>query len=140
MQLYDKLKPRGALVALRIAANCGMPNAKVTTPQDHLRAAADLLETSLGAWIQGKMAKNASGEYAHTLSPNACSWCALGAIARVQKLPDAPQEYNGASKLLTKYLRAGSHTPVNIVDWNDHHTRTREDVIIALRLAASGQL
>jgi hypothetical protein len=31
MQLYDKLKPRGATVALRIAANCGMPNAKVTT-------------------------------------------------------------------------------------------------------------
>jgi hypothetical protein len=100
------------------------------TPQDILIKAAELLESSPTAWTQKWLARNAEGNTTSPRNPKACSWCALGAIAKVQNLPDAPQLYNQAAKLLA------SHLGVNIVDWNDNHLRTRDDVIKGLRSAA----
>jgi hypothetical protein len=99
-------------------------------PQEVLTKAAELLESSPTAWIQNGIARNAEGAQITSNHPRACSWCALGAIAKVQNLPDAPQEYNPAAMLLAYHLK------INIVDWNDAPERTREDVIETLRKAA----
>jgi hypothetical protein len=101
------------------------------TPQAVLIKAAALLESSPTAWTQRWLARNAEGNNTSPRNPNACSWCALGAIAKVQNLPDAPQEYNPAAMLLAYHLK------VNIVDWNDNPLRTRADVIKGLREAAA---
>jgi hypothetical protein len=103
------------------------------TPQDVLIKAAKLLEANPTAWIQKYVARSKGGWPEKANNPNACSWCALGAIAKVQNLPDAPQEHNPAAKLLA------SHLGVNIVEWNDHTLRTREEVIEGLRSAAELQ-
>jgi hypothetical protein len=101
------------------------------TPQEVLIKAAELLESSPIAWTQNHIARDAEGYPEKANSPNVCSWCALGAIAKVQNLPDAPQEHNPAAMLLAYHLK------VNIVDWNDNPLRTREDVINGLRSAAA---
>jgi hypothetical protein len=103
------------------------------TPQDILIKAAELLESSPIAWTQQWLARNAEGNTTSPRNPNACSWCAMGAIAKVQNLPDAPQEHNPAAMLLAYHLK------VNIVDWNDAPERTREDVIKGLKGAAKLQ-
>jgi hypothetical protein len=100
------------------------------TPQEVLTKAAELLESSPTAWTQKHIARCNTGWPDKANSQNACSWCALGAIAKVQNLPDAPQEHNPAAMLLAYHLK------VNIVDWNDDPLRTREDIIKGLREAA----
>jgi hypothetical protein len=100
------------------------------TPQEVLTKAAELLEANPTAWTQKWLARNAEGNNTSPRNPNACSWCALGAIAKVQNLPDAPQLYNPAAKLLASYLG------ISIVDWNDNPVRTRGEVAHALRSAA----
>jgi hypothetical protein len=103
------------------------------TPQDILIKAAELLDSAPTAWTQKHIARDEGGWPEPANHPNACSWCALGAIAKAQNLPDAPQGDNPAAKLLA------SHLGVNIVDWNDNPLRTREDVIQGLREAAKLQ-
>jgi hypothetical protein len=102
------------------------------TPQDILTKAAELLESSPTAWTQNHIARDEGGWPDKANSPNACSWCALGAIAKAQNLPDAPQANNPASMLLV--LRLGV---TSIANWNDAPERTREDVINGLRSAAA---
>jgi hypothetical protein len=101
------------------------------TPQEVLIKAAELLESSPTAWTQEYIARDHTGFPGEANHPSACSWCAMGAIAKVQNLPDAPQEHNAASKLLASHLGA-----LSIVEWNDNPVRTREDVIKGLREAA----
>jgi hypothetical protein len=103
------------------------------TPQEVLIKAAELLESSPTAWTQDWLARNTDGNTTSPRNPNACSWCAMGAIAKVQNKPDASQTYDPASRLLA------SHLGVNIADWNDNHLRTREEVIAAMREAAKLQ-
>jgi hypothetical protein len=105
------------------------------TPQDVLIKAAELLESSPTAWIQNGIARNAEGAQITAHHPSACSWCAMGAIAKVQNRPEAPQAYDSASKLLAYHLSVNA-LGVNIANWNDHPLRTREDVVQALRSAA----
>jgi hypothetical protein len=104
------------------------------TPQAILIKAAELLESSPRAWSQDHTALDHTREPVRANSPIACSWCALGAIAKVQNLPDAPQMYNPASKLLALHLGV-----ISIADWNDHPLRTRADVVEGLRGAAKLQ-
>jgi hypothetical protein len=104
------------------------------TPQAILLKAAELLESSPTAWTQNGLARTDEGAETSPRNLNACSWCAMGAIAKVQNLPDALEEYNPAAKLLALHL-----TPTSIATWNDAPERTRDDVTQALRSAAKLQ-
>jgi hypothetical protein len=104
------------------------------TPREVLIKAADLLDSAPTAWTQKRIARDNKGWPEPPNHPRACSWCAMGAIAKVQNLPRAPQLYDSASKLLAHHLK------IDIVDWNDAPERTREDVVQALRSAAKSVL
>jgi hypothetical protein len=102
------------------------------TSQAVLIKAAELIESSPTAWAQDALARTADGKKKTSpRNPSACSWCAMGAIAKVQNLPDAPRAYNPAAKLLAVHLGVTS-----IANWNDHPLRTRDEVINGLRSAA----
>jgi hypothetical protein len=103
------------------------------TPQDILTKAAALLESSPTAWTQSVIARNAAGRVAAPNSPEACSWCALGAIAKVRGQPYATRTNCPATQLLETYL--GEYAG----NYNDRPQRTREEVIAALRGAAELQ-
>jgi hypothetical protein len=103
------------------------------TPQAILIKAAELLESSPTAWTQGRLARDDRGWPEAPNHPSACQWCAIGAIAKVQNLSEASQMYDSAAKLLASQLSG------TIVYWNDHPSRTREEVIDALRKAAKSQ-
>jgi hypothetical protein len=100
------------------------------TPQTILIKAAELLESNPTAWTQRRLARTAEGNVTSPRNPNACSWCALGAIAKVQNLSEASQMYDPAAKLLA------SHLCCTVAYWNDAPERTREQVIEKLRDAA----
>lgn len=107
---------------------------KPTKPSEVLDAAADLL-TSRGAWTQGAASRDATGEPDDDISllSNATCWCAWGAMLAVcgesrivcSGLPGRAFDF------LQRHLKV-DHIP----DWNDRPSRTKAQVVSALRGAA----
>jgi hypothetical protein len=98
----------------------------VTDVADILRAAADLLEHE-GAWTRETMARDEDDRPVGYANPDACSWCAGGAIFKVggdRAVRDQAMDF------LSEYV--GAH---GIGDWNDAAPGP-EPVITALRAAA----
>lgn len=82
-------------------------------------------------WIQGASARNKKGDVVPTHSPNAVSFCAVGAIQA--SIPLSFGNYFiklGCFKLLEKAKSIYSTNPIDsIIAWNDVHGRTKEEVI-----------
>lgn len=94
-----------------------------------LNAAADLLEKP-GAWIQGDWALTATGDDLYLgAGPDAAAvcWCAEGAIAAV-----AGSRFAEAHGALQEYMGI-----MSIPAWNDDPERKQEEVVAALRNAAT---
>ena len=94
-----------------------------------LLAAADLLEPE-GAWCQDQMALDARGKPTIASSPNACRWCASGAIiaVSVRKLQ---------ARLNARVAIRESLGVASLTEWNDAPERTQDEVVAALRAAAA---
>lgn len=75
-------------------------------------------------WCQGPYAEDASGEAVDERSPDACSWCLVGAISRCY-MPDGDDD-------LRDYLRACNAirkaVGVECGRWNDAPERTFQEV------------
>jgi hypothetical protein len=98
----------------------------VSEVADILRAAADLLEPE-GAWTRAALARDPRGRDVNYASPDACSWCAGGAILKIagdRPLADQVLDF------LSQYVRFG-----HLGMWNDRQTGP-EPVLAALRAAA----
>ena len=95
-----------------------------------LLAAADLIEPE-GAWCRIHAARDARGKAVKAVSPDACSWCLLGAITR------ARVQAGFGFSVWTEALAAISATANNNASkWNDAPGRTQAEVVAALRSAA----
>ncbi len=75
------------------------------------------LERVRKGWCQHCYAKTAAGHGTGVLSPDACSWCAVGAV----------NVNDEARTELMETLGFAPHPPVGI--WNDDPSRTQADVI-----------
>jgi hypothetical protein len=91
-----------------------------------LNDAADLIEPE-GRWTRGAYARDVNGEIAIPVSPQACSWCAMGAIRHV-----APDERLYALPVLRRYL---GDEDIDLTRWNDAQP-TVQYVVAALQAAA----
>jgi hypothetical protein len=102
----------------------------MTTHQDTLNRAAALLESSPIAWTQRNFARDSVGGHARPKAASACSWCTLGAIQRVA--------FNDTeANMATLQFHRSLKPQHSIVSWNDAPERNREEVIDALRKAAT---
>jgi hypothetical protein len=99
----------------------------MTTYRDTLNRAATLLESSPDAWTQNQFAHDRAGNQVPAKSPQACSWCTLGAIKKVAF--NEAEVHNACTKLQAA-LRVG------IAKWNDAQTTDKSIVIAKLREVA----
>jgi hypothetical protein len=83
-------------------------------------------------WCQGTFARTASGEEAHSISPDAHSHCALGAV-RAVTLPAFPfiEARVAAREALASFLPPAEDQDAQdqIVVFNDAPERTQADVL-----------
>lgn len=97
-----------------------------------LSRAADILDQP-NAWTQDSLAKDSEGAYLNTAtSPNACQWCALGAMLKASNNTDI----NAAANKLKQVIGMGDPF-YSISSWNDDPARTQAEVVAALREAAA---
>ena len=68
-------------------------------------------------WTQKALARDAHGEKVHPKDPNACEWCATGALRAVLV------NISDYSDLLT------SQAPSDIILFNDNTNTTKEDIL-----------
>lgn len=94
------------------------------TPQEVLLKAADLIENN--GWTQNFMARNVEGLSVNQLSIEASCFCILGAMLNI-----SGNHADDAAKILRDHLNIP-----HIAMWNDNPSRTKEEVINALREAA----
>lgn len=76
-----------------------------------------------GAWTQGFFARDSSGSLRHSCEPDACCWCAIGAISLCYK--DCSPREDAIQKL---FGRVG-----NVAEWNDYPLRTQDEVVAVLK-------
>ena len=114
-----------------------------------LLSAADALDRASSliiekGWAQGAFAINEAGEEVDPQADDACGFCAVGAIARVNKLkmdPDkgddsyGPPE-NTPSDLLAHYVGVFSDKN-GLTTWNDEPDQTGDSVVKAMRDCAA---
>ena len=105
-----------------------------------LQRAADLVDIG---WTQHASARDIAGCAVASNSPDACAFCALGAI----KLAGEKHSLHiqNAKQQLRRYLIAQgveklfNENYFSLVTWNDHDGQTAEQVAAALRAAADGR-
>lgn len=83
-------------------------------------------------WTQGDLSRDAQGNEVYHDSPDACRWCANGALRKVTD--DDEQEYSEAEAYLLDVVQAAGFGAVE--DWNDAQGRTAAQVRAMLRKAA----
>lgn len=99
----------------------------MSTEKQILRRAADLVAQG---WTQGWYATDANGNAFAPDHPNACKFCAIGAI----KNAAAEQGSGYLPDILHHFSKhEGIH---DIAEWNDDPSRTQGQVVAALRNAA----
>ncbi len=94
--------------------------------------ARELIEGE-GKWCQGAYAKNGQGWPVSEFSPNACSWCLLGAILKLSVCENREITHEVVS-LLVKALKV-THSG-ELVSYNDSPNRKQKEVVSLLRKAA----
>lgn len=81
-------------------------------------------------------ARDAEGFDVPTVSRNAVAFCAYGAIARIQNLPDGRQGADSdTGKYFSKYIEE-TYEDDTVVTFNDNEAHTKDDIIKELRKAA----
>ena len=81
-----------------------------------------------GAWTQHHNARDSSGIPTDPTDPNACKFCALGAMQRAFGLTDeAP--FVTAKPITDILTLALPRRAISIPEWNDQPSRTRRDVV-----------
>jgi hypothetical protein len=95
-----------------------------------LNDAADLIEPE-GRWTTGASARDEGGNVEFPGSPNACCWCAAGAVTRVTAGTDL--RLTPVWQVLCRHVGLAHFT--DIPGWNDAQP-TVEPVVAALRAAA----
>jgi hypothetical protein len=93
------------------------------SPKQILNKAADILEKY--GWVQNRFGNERMG------------FCALGAFNKVAPTKIFANSAFQAKELLRGTVRTINDGNSNIVEWNDHSTRTKEEVIAAFRQAAN---
>lgn len=91
---------------------------------DVLERAADLIEPK-GAWTQGELARDIRREPTDPDEPDAACWCLEGAL---QKVCGRHEAYQAVRRVVAEPSLWG---------WNDDPNRTQEEVVAALRRAAT---
>ena len=99
------------------------------TAKEVLLTAADIVEKG---WTQGVFATNAFGKGVPVESPEACSFCVLGALDKAAETGIGEMAWREAEKALFRTVRSPS-----LPAWNDAPERTQAEVVAALREAAS---
>lgn len=77
-------------------------------------------------WVQGVYSKNSEDRVVHFLAPDACKFCSLGAIARVEKY-----DYTPAKNYLEKVMNK------SVIEYNDEfeHEDVKQAFDKAIELA-----
>ena len=93
---------------------------------------SDLIERG---WCRSSRARDAEGHPCDPLTPQAVSWCPLGALEVVYGT-GTPAFYDAALKLTgtipdSGYARASM--VFYICAWADHPARQKEDILVAMR-------
>ena len=76
-------------------------------------------------WIQGPVAVDKDKKPVEVGDPDACAWCALGAIYEAAYRNDAPDE--PAYDVLRKIILGAGYG--GIANWNDWHKTTHSEVL-----------
>lgn len=83
-----------------------------------------------GAWCQGAMARDQSGDGVPIGSNAACRWCALGALTRCYGARGL-DAFLHAIDALRAHEQVRALGGVNL--WNDRRGRTQEEVVALLK-------
>jgi len=97
-----------------------------------LLEAADVLDKK--DWTQMVWARNAQNAMCSAWSPDATKFCASGAIARILASDDS-SAFLECVNVVERYLDNGK----TLYAWNDELTRTKQEVVDALRNAGLSQ-
>ena len=86
-------------------------------------------------WTQRAMARTASGRSTYSDNDDAACWCISGSInAARHHLGISPEDYVHLRNYVNRLLQArGQH--VSMDTWNDHPTRTANEVIALMEAA-----
>jgi len=87
-----------------------------------IEEAIRIIETG---WTQGWFARDKDGVATEVSSPNACSWCLAGALIL------ATNKFNYPWVRLCDFYN--KHNSVSMGNYNDHPSRTKEDILRHLR-------
>jgi hypothetical protein len=94
--------------------------------------AKDLLKDS-SKWTQGALARNRDGRVCMPGSPDAESWCLIGAICRTYR---DNESLNAAIEAVDRVITGGCHDGIDeIEEWNDYPGRTFEEILEVLEKA-----
>lgn len=96
----------------------------------HTLRRARALIRDLEHWTQGSFARDINSEECEACDPDACRWCAIGAL---QATADTADEYDSALLELA-HSGVGLATTLiadSLVAWNDSHERTHGEVLEA---------
>ena len=105
----------------------------MTKTQEILVRAADIIEDY--GWTRGAFARDPNGDKVPETSPDACRFCALGAIRRATfDVLDGSdhQEAERAANALNETICGA----FDVADWNDNYADGGEHVAASLRKAA----
>lgn len=109
----------------------------MATVSEILSAAADLIETR--GWTQGAAARDPKGAAVDGQDPDACCWCAIGAINRATPARSF-EEFQAAMTTVERVLELPSERDTwglyPLASWNDDPSRTQAEVVQALRQAS----
>jgi len=106
----------------------------VDNPETDLLQAAELIREF--DWTQGEAARTIDGEWCLPESPNAVRFCTLGSIYKVTDY-NCEKSIRTLARSLIVDFEDGEDNDWVIVNWNDYHKRTKDEVLAALENAAA---
>jgi hypothetical protein len=104
------------------------------TPLEVLRGARELISDP-ERWTQGEYARNAEHEAVNFLSPEACRWCLVGALAKASGRD--PDDHEPAMACVAHLLRPWSRNVlVAITSFNDESEHAKALALLDEAIAA----
>ena len=102
-----------------------------TTPQEILERAAYIIESN--GWTRGAYGRKLNGESVPATSPDACRFCAIGAIRLA-----AFELLGKTSQRMARESVGVLHETIcaDVADWNDNHAPSGYYVVAKMREAA----
>ena len=118
------------------------------TKEEEIKVLEGTKEIIKKGWCQGAAARDARGRSVNSSSAIACTWCLTGAIEKSLQENFKLSWYNGKDSILPKIsslLPPERSEPVIrsdqfdvVVDFNDNHATTKEDVLNILSKVIEG--